>query len=249
MKPVRLSLSLVVSLAVSVTAATPRQIVANPPGGIPNIAAVGAAGLTEAWRARAGDIDAAVFALGLQATHCAVQLGDLPVRPRTLTIIDYSKPSTTERLWVFDLTTRAMLYRELVAHGRGSGENMATNFSNEADSHRSSLGLFMTDDAYVGKNGYSLRLNGLEPGVNDHARDRAIVMHGAPYVNETLAFQQGRLGRRWGCPALRDSIARNVIDQVKGGGAVFAYYPDPHWLRTSKYLNGCTSAAASAAHH
>jgi len=163
----------------------------------------------------------------------------------TLTVIDYSKPSTDKRLWVFDLRTRALLYQELVAHGSGSGANLATAFSNEPETHQSSIGLFRTEDTYVGKNGYSLRLRGLDAGFNDHAYDRAIVMHGAPYVSDEVAQTQGRLGRSWGCPALRAGIAREVIDTVKGSGLVFAYYPDQKWLESSKYLGDCATLPTS----
>ena len=104
--------------------------------------------------------------------------------PSTLTVIDYSKPSTEKRLWVFDLRSHELVYEELVAHGQGSGGNLPTSFSNDPETHRTSLGLFVTADTYVGKNGYSLRLDGLDRGFNDHARERAIVMHGAPYVSE-----------------------------------------------------------------
>ena len=93
----------------------------------------------------------------------------------------------------------------------------------------------------MGRNGYSLRLHGLDAGFNDRAYERAIVMHGAPYVSEEAIKLQGRLGRSWGCPALRDGIAREVIDTVKGNGLVFAYYPDPKWLESSKYLGDCES--------
>jgi hypothetical protein len=172
-----------------------------------------------------GTIEADVFDLALTAANCAVRAGAADA-PRTLTVIDYSKPSTEERLWVFDLRSRELLYQELVAHGQGTGGNLATNFSNESDSHRTSLGLFVTADAYVGRNGYSLRLDGLDKGFNDRARERAIVMHGAPYVDAEVAKRQGRLGRSWGCPAVRESVARPLIDQVKGGSLVFAYYPN-----------------------
>src|SRR4030095_16507794 len=129
-----------------------------------------------------------------------------------------------------------------VAHGRNSGENMATRFSDEMNSRESSLGLFRTADTYVGQNGYSLRLDGLEPGFNSHARERAIVMHGAPYVDANVAKANGRLGRSWGSPALRGAVARQVIDTVRGGGVIFSYYPDPAWLKTSNFLN-CASPA------
>lgn len=126
-------------------------------------------------------------------------------------------------MWVYDLRSRTLLYEELVSHGRGSGRTIATAFSNEPDSHMSSLGLFRTGEAYVGSNGYSLRLDGLDAGVNDRARDRAIVIHGAPYVNADLARANGYLGRSWGCPAVRPAVARNLIDTVKGGSLLFAY--------------------------
>ena len=185
-----------------------------------------------------GGIDPKVFELALGAARCAVRSGAVRA-PRTLTIIDYSKPSTSRRLWVYDVNKRALLYEELVAHGRGSGENFATRFSNVPDSHRTSLGLFVTDETYVGRNGYSLRMNGLDKGFNDRARQRAIVMHGASYVSDTFAKAQGRIGRSHGCPALDDGIARRVIDTVKGGGLVFSYYPDRNWLTSSPFLKGC----------
>jgi hypothetical protein len=189
---------------------------------------------------RADAIDANVLQLGLGAASCAVRAGAV-ADPSTLSIIDYTKPSTEKRLWVFDLHSGELLYHELVAHGQGSGENFATQFSNEQDTHRSSLGLFITEDTYVGKNGYSLRLHGLDVGFNDRARERAIVVHGAAYVSEDFMQTQGRLGRSWGCPALSDDIAARVIDRVKGGSLVFAYYPDREWLQTSKFLGDCSS--------
>jgi hypothetical protein len=187
-----------------------------------------------------GTIDADVFEMALGAASCAVKSGAVNA-PTTLTVIDYSKPSSERRLWVYDLTKRELLYEELVAHGQGSGANLATQFSNEAETHRTSLGLFVTGDTYVGKNGYSLWLDGLDKGVNDNARERAIVMHGAPYVSEAFVKANGRLGRSWGCPAVSADVAHDMIDHVKGGGLVFAYYPDANWLKTSKYLGGCRS--------
>ncbi len=188
-----------------------------------------------------GAIDPRVFSLALGAASCAVRSGAVTA-PATLTVIDYSKASTEKRLWVYDLSRRTLLYEEIVAHGQGSGANLATAFSNTPDSRQSSLGLFVTEGTYIGQNGYSLRLNGLDQGFNDLARERAIVMHGAPYVSAAFAAAQGRLGRSWGCPALREPIARELIDHVKGGSLLFAYYPDETWLGTSKYLGGCAAA-------
>jgi hypothetical protein len=177
-----------------------------------------------------------VFALALQSAAAAVERGST-VLPSTLTVIDYSRPSTEARMWVFDVRTHELLFHELVSHGRGSGKTLATSFSNDPSSNKTSLGLFKTAEPYIGHNGYSLRLDGLEKGVNDNARDRAIVIHGAPYVNAATAKANGYLGRSLGCPAVRPEIARQLIDAVKGGGLLFAYYPDQDWLKSSAYLN------------
>jgi L,D-transpeptidase catalytic domain len=189
--------------------------------------------------AGADAIDADVLRLALNAVACARGSGVVK-NDRLLTVIDYSKASTEPRLWVLDLDRERVLFEELVAHGRGSGENFATRFSNEDGSHQTSLGLFRTADTYVGANGYSLRLDGLEAGVNDRARERAIVMHGAPYVSEANVRSVGRLGRSHGCPALRPAIARTLIDTIKQGSLVFAYYPDQQWLNGSRFLNRCS---------
>ncbi len=182
-----------------------------------------------------------VLSLAVDAVTCAVNSGDIEP-PRTLTVIDYSLPSTMPRLWVFDVASSRMLFKELVAHGRNTGDNMATSFSDVLNSRQTSLGLFVTRDTYVGSNGYSLRMHGLEPGFNGNAMDRAIVMHGAPYVDAAMARKQGRLGRSWGCPALREAVARDVIDTVRGGGVIFSYYPDDTWLARSRFIN-CANAA------
>jgi len=182
-----------------------------------------------------GGIHPNVFTMALRAAATAVDRGDV-ADPRTLTVIDFSQPSTNRRMWVYDLRTRTLLFEDLVSHGRGSGRTMATSFSNQPESYRSSLGLYRTAETYIGKHGYSLRLDGLEPGINDRARERAIVMHAADYVNAGAAQAQGYLGRSLGCPALRPEISRPLIDAVKNGSLVFAYSPDPEWLKTSKYL-------------
>ncbi|HET7695640.1 MAG TPA: murein L,D-transpeptidase catalytic domain family protein [Vicinamibacterales bacterium] len=190
-----------------------------------------------AWApALRGGIDPALFALAMDAAAQAVSRGDA-AEPRTLTVIDFSRPSTEKRMWVYDLRSRALLFHELVAHGRGSGANLATAFSNVPESNQSSLGLFRTAEAYMGKHGLSLRLDGLERGINDRARERAIVIHGADYVNPATAHALGRLGRSLGCPAVRPEIAASLINAVKGGGLLFAYYPNRSWLSSSTYLN------------
>lgn len=192
-------------------------------------------------KATAAGVSAEVLRLALTATSCAAASGAIGAPP-TLTLIDYSRPSVEPRLWVFDLATGDLLFRELVAHGKNTGENLARKFSNDMDSRQTSLGLFVTDDPYVGSNGYSLRLDGLDVGFNDRARDRAIVMHGAPYVDEGLAKTLGRIGRSWGCPALRTAIAAKVIDRIRGGSVMFSYYPDQEWLRRSRFLHCATAS-------
>jgi len=164
----------------------------------------------------------AALEAAMRAYDRAQQAGTI-ANPGLLTLIDYTRPSVDRRLWVIDLRSGEVLFNELVAHGRGSGDNLATAFSNEDNSHMSSVGLFVTRDVYVGHNGYSLRLDGLDRGLNDHAFARAIVIHGAAYVSEVIGKQIGRLGRSWGCPAVRPEIARTLIDTIKGGTAVFAY--------------------------
>ena len=184
----------------------------------------------------APDANAQVLSLAMQARACAAaSMGQAPA-PR-LAVIDYSLPSTKPRLWVFDLAANKLLFREVVAHGQGTGENMARNFSNKDGSHQSSIGLFRTADTYTGHNGYSLRMQGLEPGTNDAAMSRAIVMHGAPYVNVKMAQQKGRLGRSWGCPAVRPEVAKQVIDSLKNGQMIFSYYPDSNWLAKSPFIH------------
>jgi hypothetical protein len=186
-----------------------------------------------------------VLKLATRAADCARRQGLLDGF-RHLAVIDYSKPSTEPRLWVFDVATGRLLFQELVAHGRNTGEHHAQRFSNVEGSKMSSLGLFQAADTYHGSNGYSLRLRGLDEGFNDNAMARAIVMHGAPYVSEAIAERLGRLGRSWGCPAVRPEVARTVIDTLKGGALLFAYYPDRKWLNESPMLRCGETRSADA---
>lgn len=196
---------------------------------------VRAAELADVLAAQAPDANPEVLRLAQEAMSCAIADG-MPSSER-LAVIDYSRPSTSPRLWVFDLKKRRLLFHELVAHGKNSGDNLTTYFSNDDGSLATSLGLFRTQETYQGENGYSLRMDGLEPGFNDHARERAIVMHGAAYVSADTAAKLGRLGRSWGCPAVRTGIAKRLINTLKGGQFVFSYYPDQKWLSASRYLN------------
>ena len=156
------------------------------------------------------------------------------VRSDVLAVIDYTKPSNERRFWVFDLIHQRVLFQELAAHGRNSGDQMAVQFSNAPNSLMSNIGALLTGDTYIGKHGLSLRLQGLETGINDNCLARAIVIHGARYVNESAARARGSIGRSWGCPAVRTSVSRKLIEALRGGALVLAYYPDPSWLRNSR---------------
>lgn len=152
-----------------------------------------------------------------------------------ITLIDFTKPSTEERLYVIDMKQKRLLYSSLVSHGRNSGENYATSFSNENGSYKSSLGFYLTENTYEGKNGYSLVLNGLEKGINDHAKERAIVIHGAAYSNPST-IASGRLGRSQGCPALPQALSKPIINTIKGGTLLYIYANDRKYLAQSSIL-------------
>ena len=152
-----------------------------------------------------------------------------------LTLIDFTKPSTEKRLFVFDMKERKLLYSSVVAHGKNSGENYATSFSNAVGSYKSSLGFYLTGSTYRGKNGYSLLLDGLEKGINDCARERAIVVHGAAYANPSVC-RGGRLGRSFGCPALPQALTKPIINTIKGGSVLFIYANNKEYMAKSTIL-------------
>jgi hypothetical protein len=186
-------------------------------------------------RLTAAGVPAEPLRLALRALACGRARGDF--EEPILTLVDYARPSHQRRLWVLDLAEGSVRFHELVAHGRESGLVRAERFSNVLDSRQSSLGLFRTGETYRGRHGYSLRLVGLEPGINDRAEERAIVVHGAAYATAEFASRHGRLGRSWGCPALDPAVNRDVIDTIRGGTALFAYFPDATWSESSPYLH------------
>ena len=216
----------------------PSPTVAPAPAA-PAAAATNAA--TNAVLRKVDGLSPRVLAMALDSMACARSRG-VAGRDDLLTVIDYSLPSTQPRLWVLDLAHGKVLYHELVAHGAGTGDNYATRFSNVADSRQTSLGLFLTGGTYEGGNGYSLKLQGLDAGVNDRAEARHIVMHGAWYVSPEHARQHGRIGRSWGCPALSEQIAPEVIDTIKGGSFVFSYGPDSTWMRAASSSQSACAA-------
>jgi hypothetical protein len=162
-------------------------------------------------------------------------------RPEVITIIDFSLPSDKERLWVINLIQRKVLFRCLVSHGRNSGELMAENFSNTPGSNASSPGFYVTGETYIGKHGLSLALDGLERGINDKARARAIVIHGADYVSSDFIRNYGRLGRSLGCPAVPLELSKEIIQTIKGGSCLFIYAPKASYTSNSHIISKITS--------
>lgn len=161
-----------------------------------------------------------------------------------ITIVDYSKPSTDKRFYVIDLRNKKVIYKCLVAHGRNSGENLADSYSNTRESLKSSLGFYITKETYTGKNGYSLRLEGLESGINDNAMVREIVIHGADYVSEEFIKKNGRLGRSWGCPALPAGLSKEIIDTISNGSCLFIYGDDKFYKENSLFLRRIKDSSA-----
>lgn len=154
-----------------------------------------------------------------------------------LTIVDFSLSSNAKRLWIIDMSTNTILYNSLVAHGRNTGEEYAKEFSNAASSNKSSLGFYATGEVYQGKHGLSLRLDGLEKGINDNARSRAVVIHGADYVAESFIKSHGRLGRSQGCPALPVGITKEVINVIKDKSCLFIYHPSTNYKTATKLIS------------
>lgn len=155
-----------------------------------------------------------------------------------LSVCDFSQPSSAKRMYVLDLQNRRLLYRTYVAHGQGSGRAFAHSFSNVPDSYKSSLGFYVTRNTYVGCNGLSLRIDGVEKGFNDKAHARGIVIHGANYVSERVLHKYGTMGTTFGCPAVPENMASQIIPVLKNGTCFFIYYPSRRYLLSSRMING-----------
>ena len=175
-----------------------------------------------------------VLKLALTAYYNATEKGG--VKKPILTVIDYSLPSSQQRMCIFYLNKKPFIYNTYVAHGRNSGDTVANHFSNAPNSKATSLGTYITQDTYVGSKGLSLNLKGLEHGFNDNAFNRRVVVHGAWYVEPDFIKSSGRAGRSWGCPSIAKTLAKPVINVIKGGSVLFAYYPDHYYLSHSNYL-------------
>lgn len=185
-------------------------------------------------RSNTKNIDSSVLRVSLTAYKHATDKGY--AKKDILTVIDYSKPSTSRRLWVFDLKDGKTLFNTYVTHGKNSGHLNSHDFSNREGSLKSSIGVFVTDRAYLGTHGLALKLKGLEHGINDNAYRRHIVMHGASYATPDIIKQYGRLGRSWGCTAVSPRLAKPLINTIKDDTVMVAYYPDRAWLHESAFL-------------
>lgn len=176
------------------------------------------------------------FGYAMKGLNYLMHTGKL-AKANIISIIDFSKPSSQKRLFVIDINNLRVLYNTYVAHGVNSGKEYANQFSNIPESNKSSLGFYETKNTYSGGNGYSLRLAGLEKGINDNAERRDIVIHGAEYVDESLIRSQGYIGRSWGCPALPEKLHKPIIDKIKNGTCLFIFSPDYVYLKKSKIIN------------
>jgi hypothetical protein len=175
-----------------------------------------------------------VFSLGYTGYQSLENSGR--IKNKILTLIDFSISANEKRMWVIDLDKKELLYHTLVAHGRNTGNEYATSFSNEMSSYKSSLGFYITGEKYHGKHGLSLRLDGIEEGINDKARQRAIVIHGADYVSEDFINRNGRLGRSLGCPALPQDLNPKIVQSIHNNSCLFIYYPNDQYFSSSPLL-------------
>ncbi len=166
-----------------------------------------------------------------------LKISGLSISDNIISIVDFSQPSFNKRLYIIDLENYSLLFNTYVAHGQNSGKAYAERFSNRPQSLQSSPGFYITMDTYLGSNGYSLKLNGLEQGINNNALKRDIVVHGAPYVNESLINEQGYIGRSWGCPAVPLTEHRQIIETIKQGTCLFIYTGQPSYLQRSAIIN------------
>jgi hypothetical protein len=203
------------------------------------------AGIYDSLRLNFMGLSKQAFQIAIEGFEYLIKAGKL-TNDKIISIVDFSLPSSKKRLFIIDLDKKRVLFNTYVAHGVNSGKEFANSFSNIPESNKSSLGFYETMDTYNGKNGYSLHLLGLEKGINDKADSRAIVMHGADYVNENLAQKQGYIGRSFGCPAVPEKLHRPIIDQIKNGTCLFIYSPDKHYFIQSRLLQEATAMAFSS---
>lgn len=192
--------------------------------------------LYKSWDLASAGLSEAAFEYALKGYDYLSKASLLP-KKNILSIVDFSKVSSKKRLFVLDITTGKILFNTLVAHGHNSGNEYANQFSNLPESHQSSLGFYITLGTYMGGNGYSLRLQGCEKGINDKALERAIVIHGAKYVSNAFIDSRGFLGRSYGCPSVPTEVSKDIIDVIKNGSCLFVYHPTRNYIENSTVLN------------
>lgn len=211
----------------------PEEAIANSPAITTNINANSA--VYESLELNSLGLSREAFDFALAGYTHLLNAGKIK-KDNLLSILDFSLPSGKKRLFVIDLISGELVFHTYAAHGRNSGTDIATKFSNNNNSYQSSLGFYVTGDTYIGKHGSSLRLEGEEEGINDNAMARGIVMHSAAYVDESIIAQQGYIGRSQGCPALAGNIYKEVIEKIKNGSCLFLYSPDKYYVAHSKIL-------------
>ncbi len=199
-------------------------------------------GMYDSLRLNMMGLSKQAFELAMQGYNYLSQNGKIG-NDRIISIVDFSQPSSSKRLFIIDLDQQKVIFNTYVAHGMNSGAATADQFSNIPESNQSSLGFYETGATYIGHNGYSLRLEGLETGINDNADRRAIVIHGAAYVNEQLIKSQGYIGRSWGCPAIPENLHKPIIDKIKNGTCLFIYSPNQQYLSHSRILHPAGSTS------
>jgi hypothetical protein len=182
-------------------------------------------------------LDPQVFNKAMRGYLNLQAAGKLNASKQILSVVDFTKSSTQNRLWIIDMKSKKVIYNTYVAHGQGSGLDMATNFSNQDGTHASSLGFYVTSETYMGAHGNSLRLNGMDKGFNDAALSRGIVVHAADYVSKGNIAGQGRLGRSWGCPSVAPELSQPIINTIKGGTCLFIYHSTPQYHKTAYWMN------------
>jgi hypothetical protein len=190
----------------------------------------------EEWNLSEAGISFELFKYAIKGYQYLLQKQLLTITD-IISIVDFSKPSNQQRFFILNLTTGKILFNTLVAHGRNTGLQYATAFSNESSSLESSLGFYVTMSTYTGNNGYSLKLMGCEKGFNDKAVQRNIVLHGAPYVSNEFIQQNGYLGRSYGCPAVPLELSIEIINTIKNGACLFIYHPTKKYLKQSVFIN------------
>ncbi|GGH06604.1 murein L,D-transpeptidase catalytic domain family protein [Mucilaginibacter phyllosphaerae] len=180
-------------------------------------------------------MDAAVFQKAVTGYLNLKLANKLAPNSNVITVVDFTRSSREKRMWIIDLFNKTLLLNTWVAHGQGSGDDMASRFSNNNESHQSSLGFYLASEVYMGKHGRSLKLDGLDAGINSAARARGIVIHAANYVCQNTINQTGRLGRSFGCPAVSPEVSDRVINTIKGGSMLYINGNDSNY--TSKLLD------------